>query len=158
MSELLHCPFCRSVAETPTQTKKTKRLTRCRNPNCEIFGVFVDVRKWNSRQQPASTSAQVPDSGWISVEDALPKAQKQVLIRYLNHHGKLTTTMGWYCPAKTVESGCFDGEVDDEYDDVSDTHYMKEQWVDESSECEYHYPITGVTHWQPLPAPPAPKE
>ena len=25
---------------------------------------------------------------------------------------------------------------------------MKEQWVDESHEAEYHYSITGVTHWK----------
>ena len=102
------------------------------------------------------TAAPSAPSGWISAEDALPKAQKPVLIRYLNHRGKLATTMGWYCPAKTVESGCFDGEVNDEYDDVSDTYYMKEQWVDESAEGEYQYPITGVTHWMPIPAPKEP--
>jgi len=60
-------------------------------------------------------------------------------------------TIGWYCRAKSMESSYFDGEVDDEYDEASDTYYLKEQWVDESMESEYHYPISNVTHWMPLP-------
>lgn len=59
--------------------------------------------------------------------------------------------MGWYCKAGQVEAERFEGEVDDEYDEASDTYYLKEQWVDESMESEYHYSISGVTHWMPLP-------
>ena len=87
---------------------------------------------------------------WIDAETK-PPCQKTVLIAYTNHHGKRDVTVGWYTPAKTLESGMFGGEVDDEYDEETDTYYMKEQWVDESAESEYHYPISDVTHWMALP-------
>lgn len=88
---------------------------------------------------------------WISVADQMPKAQQQVLIAYTSDHGRPVVTMGWHTPAKTLEASNFEGEVDDEYDEDKDTYYLKEQWVDESQESEYHYPISGVTHWMPLP-------
>ena len=92
---------------------------------------------------------------WIQVEDQMPKTQQMVLVAYTTHLGKQAVTIGWHTPAKTLESGNFDSEIDDEYDEETDTYYMKEQWVDESVESEYHYPISGVTHWMPLPATPS---
>lgn len=89
--------------------------------------------------------------GWIVVEDRLPRPQERVLIAYTDHRKRLTRTIGWYSPSKTVESSDFEGEVDDEYDEASDTYYMKEGWVDESQESEYHYRISSVTHWMPIP-------
>jgi len=56
--KLLLCPFCESAAEAITHIKKSKRVTRCRNPNCEIFGIFVDIRKWNRRPAPARELSQ----------------------------------------------------------------------------------------------------
>lgn len=88
---------------------------------------------------------------WIPAAQRLPPTQKRVLIAYTTHHGKRAVTIGWYCRAKSLDSGAFESEVDDEYDAASDTYYLKEQWVDESVESEYHYPISGVTHWAELP-------
>lgn len=87
---------------------------------------------------------------WIDAETK-PRCQKRVLIAYTTHYGKRAVTVGWYTPAKMLESGDFESEIDDEYDEESDTYYMKEQWVDESVESEYHYPICNVTHWMELP-------
>lgn len=92
---------------------------------------------------------------WINVADAMPRTQQKVDIAYIDDHGIPQTTMGWYCPAKTLEASDFYSEVDDEYDEETDTYYLKEQWVDESQESDYHYPITGVTHWKPRAKHPA---
>jgi hypothetical protein len=85
-------------------------------------------------------------SDWIPITERLPKPQQFVLIAYDNKK----VTMGWHVPAKTVESGCRE-EVDEEYDEESDTYYLCEQWVSECRESEYHYSISNVTHWMPLP-------
>ena len=89
---------------------------------------------------------------WIDIAAALPRTQQRVLIAYTAHYGRRAVTVGWYCKAKALESESFEGEVDEEYDEATDTYYMKEQWVAESVESEYHYPLSGVTHWMPLPA------
>lgn len=88
---------------------------------------------------------------WRDAEKEKPACQQRVLIAYTDHHGKPRVTVGWYAPRWTLESGMFEGEVDDEYSEERDEFYMKEGWVDESWESECHYPISGVTHWQPLP-------
>lgn len=88
---------------------------------------------------------------WINVNEQLPPTQQRVLIAYIQSHGRLGVTIGWYVPAKAILSDSISGEVDDEYDEATDAYYMVEQWVDESAESEYHYPITHITHWMPLP-------
>lgn len=113
----------------------------------EVLGICEGPRQAAAEAQQAGP-ARLTD-GWISVADAMPNTQQQVDIAYIDHHGQHQTTMGWYCRAKTLESSSFDGEVDEEYDEETDTYYMKEQWVDESQEAEYHYPINNVTHWKP---------
>lgn len=90
-------------------------------------------------------------SNWIDVETALPPTQKRVLIAYTTTYNRRSVTIGWHCKARTIESSSLEGEVDEEYDEDADAYYMKEQWVDESVESEYHYQISGVTHWMPLP-------
>lgn len=102
--------------------------------------------------------AALRNNSWISVDDRMPKTLQRVLIAYTNSYGKPMVTIGWWCKAKTLESGMFEGEVNDEYDEATDTFYMKEQWVDESCESEYHYSIDSVTHWMPLPKMPAAME
>lgn len=93
---------------------------------------------------------------WTSVTDELPKSQKRVLIAYSTDSGKRLVTIGWYAARHTLDAAYFEGEVDDEYDEASDTYYVKEGWVDESVESEYHYPISNVTHWAMLPELPEP--
>jgi hypothetical protein len=95
---------------------------------------------------------------WISVDDTMPKNQQPVLIAYTTIHGKKVVTMGWYARAGEVSTEYFDGEVNDEYDEEREAYFLKEQWVDESIESEYHYQIHNVTHWMPMPAHPTSME
>lgn len=46
---LLKCPFCGSRPYAETHAKKHRSFTSCANKDCEIFGVRIDTRKWNSR-------------------------------------------------------------------------------------------------------------
>lgn len=48
--EILNCPFCGSRPYMPTNIKKNKSITSCANNKCEIFGVSMQVNKWNKRQ------------------------------------------------------------------------------------------------------------
>ena len=92
---------------------------------------------------------------WRDADSEKPMPMQSVLIAYTDHHGKPRVTMGWYAPRWTIESSIFEDEVDDEYHEDLDEYYLKEGWVDESWESEYHYRLSRVTHWQPLPNHPA---
>lgn len=94
-------------------------------------------------------------SDWVSVDDSMPETQKMCIVAYCDYHGRERITMGWFAPAKTVDASDFSDEVDGEYDEEKDTYWLKEGWNDESQESEYHYGISGVTHWQPLPIHPS---
>lgn len=96
-------------------------------------------------------------SEWISVEDRLPLNAQKVLIAYKRDgfSKKTLITFGWFSEALKNEARSNDGEChDEEYDPKTDSYYLKEQWVSECLESEYHYPITNVSHWMPLPEPP----
>ena len=45
----LNCPFCNSRPYAETKAKKSKSFTACANSKCEIFGVHIDTRNWQSR-------------------------------------------------------------------------------------------------------------
>ena len=88
---------------------------------------------------------------WFDVNTHLPKNMDRVLIAYKTDFGSHAVTIGWYVREKSVKSQVFEGNCDDEYDESTDEYYLKEQWVDESVESEYYYPIRNVTHWAMMP-------
>lgn len=153
----------RQALSTPSSTKhldeyvagKVKEYARhMRGPDKSQSGLILQVEILTAKLAAAEDRVNEleKDAKWISVEDRLPNARQFVLIAYTAHHGKRRTTMGWYAPAKTVEASDFAEEVEDEYDEETDTYYLKEGWLDESAESEWHYSISNVTHWMPLPA------
>lgn len=48
--KLLNCPFCDARPYKETQIKKNKFTTSCANNKCEIFGIPINVIKWNDRE------------------------------------------------------------------------------------------------------------
>lgn len=93
-------------------------------------------------------------SEWIDVTQGMPKPRQACLAVYTDYHGHKRITMAWHAPARFVDASDFSDEVECEYDEATDTMWLKEGWNDESQESEYHYGINDVTHWMPLPSPP----
>jgi hypothetical protein len=97
-------------------------------------------------------------SQWVSVEDRLPK--KKCIARYINSHGNERTIMADYVDRFTVEadSDCDSDEVS-EYCEEKDTWYYKEGWWEVIDNWDDYHMVSvhqgEVTHWMPLPTPPA---
>jgi len=100
-----------------------------------------------------------PEAGWISVDAQMPKPGRPVLVAYTTHHTltRQRVNRAHWIPAKFEEA---DSESDNfEYDEATDTNWTPACWY----ECLDHWDdyasvaMVGVTvtHWRPLPAPPA---
>jgi len=87
---------------------------------------------------------------WIDADIQKPKAQERVQIAYYDADDRPRVTIGWYAPRWKIPTSYFADEVDDEYSDELDDYFLKEGWVDESVESEFHYRVRNVSHWQPL--------
>ena len=59
-----------------------------------------------------------------------------------------------YAPAKTLLAH-EDYQVDEAYDEETDTYWCPEGWYEENEYEDVHWGVDGtVTHWMPLPSPP----
>lgn len=94
---------------------------------------------------------------WISVEERLPEAHKNVLVHYVNGFGKYRIVKAFYAPQYTIESDP-EGDAYDEYHEESDTFYLREGWyecIDNWDEWSSINITEGkVSHWMPLPPKP----
>jgi len=94
----------------------------------------------------------VKQVSWLPIETA-PKGKK-IIVSYKNACGKDRTVFAKYIEKFTEESSC-DSEMD-EYDEKTDTYYLKEGWVelidnwDEFSSV-YFDSKNVVTGWMPAP-------
>ncbi|MGE3550716.1 MAG: DUF551 domain-containing protein [Geobacter sp.] len=84
----------------------------------------------------------------------LPESGKRVIFSWLNDCLKRRTSIGFYAAAKTIDASDYEEPSEYEYDEEKDQYTLQEGWYEEGAEAEYFYPVLGVTHWMPLPAPP----
>lgn len=110
---------------------------------CEV--TLGDLRRWNG--------------AWISVDQAMPKSGKTVVVSQVNSYGKQQVISASYCPAMTWEAQPWDSDwvTEDwcDYDEENDLYYYPEGWYEFGYEMDTWHRISAtVTHWMPLPEPP----
>lgn len=91
---------------------------------------------------------------WIAVKDKVPDTGVMVLAYFKNEYNNHRRIRAMYVPAKTIED---EGEEEFyEYDEEAETYYLPEGWYEQNEFEETHWCVHGeVTHWMPLPEPPA---
>jgi hypothetical protein len=108
---------------------------------CEV--TLGDLRRWNS--------------AWFSVDNAMPKPGKAVVVSQVNGYGRRNVITACYLPRMNweVESWECDEEEWCDYDEEEDIYYYPEGWYEFGYEMDtYHHISATVTHWMPLPEPP----
>lgn len=101
-----------------------------------------------------------PPNEWVSVEEGLPDAEKEVRLFCVTTNGYKYQCQGFYVPPgmrRDDSDYSWDWECCDQYDEDSDDYFVNPGWY-ESSHSWDEYSAFGiadkVTHWMPLPAPP----
>lgn len=92
---------------------------------------------------------------WISVEDELPPAEKQVIAKLISENGKEYKTMAIYIPPRTILAEDFMMDDDDgdfyDYDEEKDTYYAVEGWWEWQTVTDVNWKINDkVIGWRPI--------
>lgn len=92
---------------------------------------------------------------WISVEDELPPAEKQVIAKLISENGKEYKTMAIYIPSRTILAEDFMMDDDDgdfyDYDEEKDTYYAVEGWWEWQTATDVNWKINDkVIWWRPI--------
>ncbi len=98
-----------------------------------------------------------PLTEWIAVEQQLPKPGEHVLAVFRYSSGSQRVIRAMHAPHHTLSEDDW-GEfiTGADYDEATDTTYWPEGWYECNENEETHWHVTEeVTHWMPLPAPPA---
>ena len=120
-----------------------------------ISDVAKIMREWVERQ-PTLT----PPNEWVSVEEGLPDAEKEVRLFCITPNGYSYQCQGFYVPPgmrRDDSDYSWDWECCDQYDEDSDDYFVNPGWYESSHNWD-EYSAFGiadkVTHWMPIPEPP----
>lgn len=101
-----------------------------------------------------------PQNEWVSVEERLPKAEKEVRLFCITSNGYKYQCQGFYVPPgmhRDDSDYSWDWECCEQYDEDSGDYFVNPGWYESVHNWD-EYSAFGiadkVTHWMPLPAPP----
>ena len=107
------------------------------------------------------SEADTPQLQWISVEDRLPEAEKEVWIACKTKpSGYLYQCVGFYIPHGFYQEDSdytWDWETLGEYSEERDDYCINEGWYERVHNWDDYGAVSigdFVTHWMPLPQPP----
>lgn len=142
-------------------------------PNChdyhefrEDFGEqtfsenFIFCRCCGARNGTGTAPTLTPPNEWVSVEERLPDAEKEVRLFCVTPNGYKYQCQGFYVPPgmrRDDSDYSWDWECCDQYDEDSDDYFVNPGWYESSHNWD-EYSAFGiadkVTYWMPLPEPP----
>lgn len=118
-------------------------------------GLLEDVL-WVINAMPTLT----PPNEWVSVDERLPKAEKEVRLFCITSNGYKYQCQGFYVPPgmhRDDSDYSWDWECCEQYDEDSGDYFVNPGWYESVHNWD-EYSAFGiadkVTHWMPLPAPP----
>lgn len=113
----------------------------------------------DTREREAVQMLVAAPEAWIDASVELPKSGVIVLACYRNSLGKLRRIRAQWVAAKTQEAH---PETDGgEYDEDADAYWTPEGWYECIDNWDEYSSVVcegKVTHWMPLPPPPAAQE
>jgi hypothetical protein len=114
-----------------------------------------DVQQSGLSHADAKTCA--GKAAWIAVTERMPEAGVPVLAFVTNSAGKTRRIRASYAPPKTIEASGEDINYEAaEYAEEEDQYWLREGWYEQNEYEEVHWHVDDpVSHWMPLPAPPA---
>lgn len=119
--------------------------------------LLADVQRVLATLEAERQRARMPE--WVSTADRLPESGQIVLAYHLNQLGKPRRIRAAYIKAMTREASP-ESDLDCDYDEATDTFYWPEGWYEQMEHWEEYTAVIlaediKVTHWMPLPDPPA---
>lgn len=117
---------------------------------------IIDMLVEELERKPALT----PLNEWVSVEERLPKAEKEVRLFCITPNGYKYQCQGFYVPPGMLRDDSdysWDWECCDEYDEDSGDYFVSPGWYESCHNWDEYSAFRvadKVTHWMPLPAPP----
>ena len=117
--------------------------------------MFREVER-EVKKAPALTSP----NEWVSVEERLPDAEKEVRLFCVTPYGYKYQCHGFYVPPgmhRDDSDYSWDWECCGQYDEDSGDYFVNPGWYESSHNWDGYsaFEIADkVTHWMPLPAPP----